>query len=149
MGGIRDPGWREHALMICSEQVNMLRVIKNQKGESNRPETATKRVLLRISPTRKGQVLESRNTTRNTSQPPPKKPLPLQPSQQLVVPRRLSHGSPVPLRILPRFLKRNRIDIGIITYVISVERMDIHPETALIRSLWKSLRRNRLLRRSL
>ena len=70
-------------------------------------------------------------------------------NKQLVVPRRLSHGSPVPLRILPRFLKRNRIDVEIITYVISVERMDIHPETVLIRSLWKNLRRKRLPRRSL
>ena len=94
-------------------------------------------------------MLELTNTTRNPSQPPPKKLLPLQPSQQLVVPKRLSHGSPVPLRILPRFLKRNRIDIEIINYVISVERMDIHPETVPIRSLWKNLRRKRLPRRSL
>ena len=77
------------------------------------------------------------------------KPLPLQLSQQLVVPKRLSQGSPVPLGILARFLKRNRIDVGIIPYVISVERMDIYPETVLIRSLWKNLRRKRLPRGSL
>ena len=145
MGGIRDPGWRKCALMICSQQENMLRVIKNQRGECSRPEMATKGVLLKISPTRQGQVLESRNTTRNPSQPPPKKPLPLQPSQQLVVPRKLSHGSPVPLRIHPRFLNRNRIDVGIITYVISVERMGIHLETVLIRSLLRNPKKRRLL----
>ena len=149
MGGIRDSGWRKHALMICTQQVNMLRVIKNHRGEFSRPETATKRVLLRISPTRKGQVLESRNTIRNPSRPPPKKPQLLQPSQQLVVSRRLSHGSPVPPRILLRFLKRNRIGIGIITYAISMVKMGIHPQTVLIRSLWRNLRRQGLPRRSL
>ena len=149
MGGIRDPGWRKLALMICSQLVNMLRVIKSQRGESSRPETATKRVLQRISPKRKGQVLESRNTTRNPGQPPPKKPQPLQPSQQLVVLRRPLHESPVLLRTLPRFLRKNRTGVGIITYAISVERMGIPPETVLIRSLWINPKKKRLPRRSL
>ena len=97
----------------------------------------------------KGQVLESRNTIRNPSRQHPKKPQPLHQSQQLVVPRRLSYGSPVPLRILPRFLKRNRTGVGIITYAISMERMGILPKTVLIRSLWINPRKRRLLRRSL
>ena len=124
----------------------MLRVIRNQRGDSSRLERATKRVLLRISPTRKGQVLESRNTIRNPIRPPPKKPQPLQPSRQLVVSRRLSHGSPVPLRILPRFLKRNRIGVGIITYARSVVRMVIHSESVLKGSLWRNLRSKRVTR---
>ena len=149
MGGIKDPGWRKPALMICSQLVNMLRVIKNQRGEFSRPETATKRVLLRKSPMRKGQVLESRSTTRNQSQPPPRKPRPLQLSQQLVVPRKPFHESPILLRTLPRFLRRNRTGIGITTYAISVERMDIRPEIVLIKRLWKNPRRRRLPSRSL
>ena len=146
MGGMKDPGWWKPALMICSQLVNMLRVIKSQRSESSRPEMATKRVLQRINPTRKGQVLESRSTTKNPSQLPPRKPLPLQLSQPQVVPRRLSHGNPVPQRIVPRFLNRNRIGIGIITYAIGVERMGIHPETVLIRSLWINSRKRRLPR---
>ena len=149
MGGMKDPGWWKPALIICSHLVNMLRVIKSQRGESTRPETATKTVLQRMSPTRKGQVVESRNTTRNPSQPPLRKPLPLQPSQQLVVPRKPLHESPVPLRTLPIFPKSNATGVGIITYAISMERMGIHPETVLIRSLWLNPRKRRLPRRSL
>ena len=58
MGGIRDPGWKKPVLMIYSQLVNMLRVITNQKGESNRAETATRKVLQRGSPRKQGQVLE-------------------------------------------------------------------------------------------
>ena len=149
MGGIRDPGCRKPVLMIYSQLVNMLRVIQSQKGEFSRPETATKRVPQRKSPTRKGQVLESRNIITNPSQLPTRKPLPLQPSQLLVVQRKPSHGSPVLQRVLIRSLKKNRIDVVIITYVISVVRIGIRPETVLIRSLWKNPRKRRLSKRSL
>ena len=149
MGGIRDPGWRKPVLMICYKLVNMLRVIKSQKGEFDRPEMATKQVLQRESPMRKGQVLECTNTRRNPNQSPTKKPLALYPNQQLLVPRRPSHESPAPLRIHSRFLKKQSIGVGIISYAISVERMGIHPETVLIRSLWTNPRKRRLPRRSL
>ena len=110
----------------------MLRVIKNQRGEFNRPETATKRVLQRKSPMRKGQVLESRNTRGNANRPPLRKPLPLELNEQQVDQSKPSHGSPTLLRVRIRSPKKKRTGLEIIIYALSVGRRVIRSETVLI-----------------
>ena len=110
---------------------------------------AIKRVRQRKSPKVQGQVLESKSMIKNPQQRPPRRKPQPQPSQSLVIPTNHWHGNPVPLRTLPRFLKRRRIGVKIITYTISMEKMSIHSETVLIRSLWRNPRQTRLLRRSL